>query len=114
MKFYVTNHFKHQLKKLKKKYGHAKEDVYDNLSTWRPSKGMSLGKSIYKIRIKSQDLKKGKSGGFRLYIYLFKEGDQIAPLCVYAKSQKETITESELEHHFDCVNRELTVQFSAR
>lgn len=101
MKIFFTEHFKHQLKKLKRKYPHVRHDVLIMTKNLKIENEISIGRSIYKIRIKSSDLQKGKSGGFRAYMYLLRKQDVVIPLCIYAKSETESITENELKYHFD-------------
>ena len=107
MKFFLTQHFKNQLRKLNKKYFHVKEDFFNVFSRLDIENEISIGRSIYKIRIKSSDLQKGKSGGFRAYLYCLKQRDLLVPLCIYAKSETESITESTLQYHFDQELKEL-------
>lgn len=66
-----------------------------------------IGKAIYKIRVKSTDNNKGKSGGLRSYIYLYRKKDLLVPLCIYPKSAKENITENELKVYVDLAIQEL-------
>lgn len=101
MRIFFSEHFKKQLKKLKKKYPHTKEDLLNSINSFNAKNEISIGKSIYKIRIPSKDMKKGKSGGFRSYIYLYLKKELLVPLCIYPKSETESITENELKHHFD-------------
>lgn len=108
---FFSNHFKHQLKKLQKKYPKIKYDLLDKLKLLNLEKEVSIGRSIYKIRIKSTDQNKGQSGGFRSYIYLYRKQDLLVPLCIYAKNDKESITENELQHHFDQSIQELIKKF---
>ncbi|MCF7830555.1 type II toxin-antitoxin system RelE/ParE family toxin [Candidatus Gracilibacteria bacterium] len=107
MKIFFTNIFKKQLKKLKKKFPNVKNDLLDKFKILDLDNEVHIGKGIYKVRIKSSDYPKGKSGGFRSYFYLYKKKNLIVPLCIYHKSQKETITERELKFYFDKVIEEL-------
>ena len=107
MKILFSEHFKKQLKKLKKKYPRIKADLLDIIEPFNPLNEISIGRSIYKIRIPSTDMQKGKSGGFRSYIYLYVKKDLLLPLCIYPKSETENITESELKYHFDQTIREI-------
>ena len=100
MNIFFTKHFKSQLKKLKKKYPHVKEDILAKFKDLDLKKEIHIGRDIFKVRIKSSDLKKGKSGGYRSYIYLYRKKDLLVPLCIYVKGQKESISENELEHCF--------------
>lgn len=100
MQIFFSQYFKKQLKRLTKKYPHVKEDLLIRLENLSVKDEISIGRSIYKIRIQSCDMRKGKSGGFRSYIYLYVKKDLLVPLCIYAKSESEAITEDELRHHF--------------
>lgn len=101
MRIYFTKYFRTQLKKLKKKFPNIKGDLLKKLENFDLKKEIYIGRSIYKVRIKSSDQAKGKSGGFRSYIYLFQKKDLLVPLCIYHKSGKETISENELKYYFD-------------
>lgn len=101
MKPFFTEHFKHNLKQLKKKYPQIKDDLLKRLNVFQIQNETSIGRSIYKIRISSSDLKKGKSGGFRAYIYVYVKKDLLVPLCIYPKSETESISQTELKYHFD-------------
>lgn len=100
MKILITSYFLRQAKRLKKKFPNLKEDLIQKLNAFSPNHEVHIGKSIFKVRIKSQDLNKGKSGGLRSYIYLFRKKDLLVPICIYSKSEQETITQKELEFHF--------------
>lgn len=101
MNILFSEHFKRQLKKLKKKYPHVKDDLLNMIDSFNPKNEISIGQSIYKIRIPSSDMQKGKSGGFRSYLYMYIKKNLLLPLCIYPKSETESITESELKYHFD-------------
>lgn len=101
MKIFFSEHFKKQLRKLKKKYPHIKNDFLSVIDFFDPRNEISIGRSIYKVRIPSADMRRGKSGGFRSYLYLYLKNDLLVPLCIYPKSETESITENELKHHFD-------------
>jgi hypothetical protein len=111
MNVLISDHFKRQIKKLTKKYPNVKDDflaIIDNLDF---KNEISIGKNIYKIRISSSDIKKGKSGGFRSYIYLYIKKDLAVPLCIYAKAKTENISQNELKFHFDQTMRSFQSPF---
>lgn len=110
MPIFFTDHFKTRLKKLKNKHPTLKEDFLASLETFDPQKEISIGKSIYKIRISSSDMKKGKSGGFRAYLYLYIKKDLLVPIYIYPKSETESITQNELKYHFDQTIKEVLSQ----
>lgn len=107
MKVYFSEHFKKQLKELIKKFRSAKADLLDALEGLDLQNEVSIGHCIYKIRIQNSDAQKGKSGGYRSYIYLYKKSDLLVPLCMYSKSEKENLTTDELKYHFDKTIEEL-------
>ncbi|MBI2464206.1 hypothetical protein HYV57_04580 [Candidatus Peregrinibacteria bacterium] len=111
MKIFFTEHFKRQLKKLKKKYFHVKEDFLKEMDFFDINRSISIGRSIYKIRIRSNDISKGKSGGFRCYLYLYMKKNVLVPLCIYAKSDIDTLTDNELQYHFNQVISEILAKF---
>ena len=88
----LTYSFKLSIKELKKKYIHIKKDVGKALEILEgnPFLGVSIkgfGK-LWKFRVINSDIKKGKSGGYRL-IYFFNSNTKILfPLLVYEKSMK--------------------------
>jgi len=101
MHIYFSEHFKKQLKKLKKKFPNVKNDLLSYMRDFDSKKEISIGRSIFKIRIPSSDMKKGKSGGFRSYIYLYLRKDLLVPLCISPNSETESIAENELKCHVD-------------
>ncbi len=62
-----------------------------------PKAGIHLGHSIYKIRLKSSDMSKGKSGSFRVIYYVIFEDSKIYLLTIYSKGEKENISWEEIE-----------------
>jgi mRNA-degrading endonuclease RelE of RelBE toxin-antitoxin system len=76
---YLSKTFQQCIKILKKKYRGIKNDLHDAIKHLEedPSIGEALPawkKEIWKIRVASSDIKKGKRNGFRL-IYLWKAGN---------------------------------------
>jgi len=107
MNIFFAEHFKKQLKRLKRKYPHMKGDLLAVLDNLNLENEIHIGRSIFKVRVGSSDMKKGKAGGFRLYIFLFKKKDLLVPLCIYAKSEMTAISENELQYHFDRIFEEM-------
>ncbi len=62
----------------------------------KPFSGTHLGKGLYKLRLKSSDKSRGKSGGFRIIYYLISEEKKIYLLTIYSKSEIENIPEEKL------------------
>lgn len=94
----ITPHFERDLKLLLKKYKSLKKDLsalFESLEN-EPTKGKSLGKDCYKIRIAITSKGKGKSGGARVITCVKITSDNIYLLSIYDKSEKEDISDKEL------------------
>jgi mRNA-degrading endonuclease RelE of RelBE toxin-antitoxin system len=93
--------FLDDIKRLKKKYRHILTDVDGLVERLRHGETPgdqipSVGYTAYKVRLKSSDLAKGKSSGFRLVYYIRTASERIL-LTIYVKSERtdvspETIT----------------------
>jgi hypothetical protein len=57
----------------------------------------ALGAGLYKIRLASSDMTKGKSGAFRAIYYLMLDAETIVFLDLYTKGEKEDVSISELK-----------------
>jgi mRNA-degrading endonuclease RelE of RelBE toxin-antitoxin system len=99
---YLTQSFQRCIKHLKKKFPRIKDDFSTLFQSLQedPQIGDPIpgwNRKVWKIRISSRDLKRGKSGAFRL-IYAWTSGERILyPLFVYFKGEKEDITKAEIE-----------------
>jgi mRNA-degrading endonuclease RelE of RelBE toxin-antitoxin system len=80
-------------KRLSKKYKSIKKDI-DGLSEQlqtNPHAGTDLGRGLYKIRLKSSDMARGKRGGFRIIYYLLTQDKKIYLLTIFSKTEVENI-----------------------
>lgn len=96
-----TGSFKRQIKKLKKKYLRIKDDLNPLLVSIEkgelpgdPIAGL-LNK-VYKVRCVSSDMKRGKSGGYRIIYYLEGRDSKIYLLTIYSKAQRANIPVDEI------------------
>ncbi len=92
--------FLSDVKALKKKYRHVIDDVDPLVERLRQGETPgdqipNVGYSVYKVRLKSSDLTKGKSGGFRVIYYLQNSIDRIL-LTIYVKSERTDISPNEI------------------
>jgi mRNA-degrading endonuclease RelE of RelBE toxin-antitoxin system len=100
---YLPQTFQKCIKHLKKKFPRIKDDLYSLFQNLQkdPQIGDPIPgwhRKIWKVRVPSKDLKKGKSGGFRV-IYAWTGGQPILyPLFIYFKGEKEDITKEEIEN----------------
>ncbi len=104
-KVVVTNYFKKQLKRLLKKH-RGLLDVFKNaLNSFDKDQATSIGMGVYKVRLQGQG--KGKSGGYRLYVFVMEIEGILTPICIYSKNEKENLTHIEMAIHLECTKREL-------
>ncbi|PIY02990.1 MAG: hypothetical protein COZ21_11295 [Bacteroidetes bacterium CG_4_10_14_3_um_filter_31_20] len=91
--------FERELKRLSNKYPSLKGDyaIFINDLTKNPVQGTPLGKNCYKIRLAITSKQKGKSGGARIIICLKLNITKIFLMAIYDKSDKENISEKELD-----------------
>lgn len=109
---HLTETFQKSIKALKKKYPHVKNDILGQIKTLEedPSGGDPIpgwNKEVWKVRVASSDVKKGKRGGYRL-IYFWKTGEmKVYLLVAYFKGEKAEITKKEIESLLKKLNEEL-------
>lgn len=106
-KIIILPYFKKQLKAYIKKYKFLKEFIIKELECFNKDSQINLGSNIYKIRVKSQDIKKGKSKSFRLIILLIEKDGYIVPISAYYKGDKENISKKEINEHLEAILFEL-------
>jgi hypothetical protein len=97
---YTTDFFDKELKNLAKKYPSVKNDfkaLFDSLKK-EPKQGQPLGKDCYKMRMAITSKGKGKSGGSRIISYVKVIAGSVFLLSIYDKSDKENISEKELDN----------------
>lgn len=91
-----SDNFLLEAKKLSKKYRALKKDLQGALLEIQERDfGVSLGYNLYKKRVSNSSIPTGKSGGFRVIIFLQTE-KKITLLSIYSKTQKETLSDAEL------------------
>lgn len=96
MKIFFSHNFLKESKELSKKYKLLKSDLKDAIDNINGDLGVSLGADLYKKRIKNSSIPTGKSGGFRVIIFK-KFEDELILLSIFSKSQKDTISDEEIE-----------------
>lgn len=106
----ITHHFKRQLKPLFKKDRGLKERFIESLKAFDPHHVIPIGNGVFKFRLSAEG--RGKSGGYRVYIFLMAIESILTPLCIYAKSDQESVSTKELAQHLEKVDRELRTLLS--
>ncbi len=94
----ATRKFKKDLKSLAKKFKRIKVDYANllDLLEENPTAGIRLGRNCYKVRLPNSSIPTGKSGGFRIITLLKMENERVLLLTIYAKTEKESISDNEL------------------
>lgn len=90
--------FERQAKRLIKKYPSLKDELFELVQSLKtnPLQGTPLGRSCYKLRISIASKGKGKSGGARLITNVLIYQHSVYLLSIYDKSERETLTNKEL------------------
>ncbi|MBT0812248.1 type II toxin-antitoxin system RelE/ParE family toxin [Litoribacter ruber] len=94
----LTELFQKQAKKLSKKYISLKDDL-ERLGEellQNPTKGISLGQNIYKVRLPISSKGKGKSGGARVITLVKITEEQVFLVCIYDKGKIDNLTKEEI------------------
>ena len=91
--------FERQAKRLIKKYASLKKELLILVQKLKknPEQGITLGNHCFKIRIAIASKGKGKSGGARIITYIAISANTVYLLSIYDKSEKENLTDKELE-----------------
>ncbi|MBY0425222.1 MAG: type II toxin-antitoxin system RelE/ParE family toxin [Cytophagales bacterium] len=101
MKYSVRSipYFDKEFKRLVKRYPSLKAELAKLGSELEinPTEGIKLGQNCYKIRIAIASKGKGKSGGGRIITHVYVEAETVYLLSIYDKSERSTISDSELK-----------------
>ena len=91
--------FEKQAKRLIKKYASLKKELLELVNQLKenPQQGTPIGNNCYKIRIAVASKGKGKSGGARIITNFIVTEEAVYLLTIYDKSEKENITDKELQ-----------------
>ena len=97
-KIIPTEYFKQQARELMKYYPNIRKDLKElsRMLKENPKSGKPLGKKVYKVRLRSSDIAKGKRSGYRVITYVLDEQKIIRILTIYAKPRKANITDKEI------------------
>lgn len=106
-KAHLTVYFLKQLKQLLKKYPKLANDLTVQLENFKKELAVPLGHKLYKIRLKSSDLSKGKSKSFRLIIFIWEFKRILVPITIYFKGDLENISQQDIEYHLTRVLEEI-------
>lgn len=97
-----TPEFKRNLRVLSKKYRNIRSDVQPVLEQIK--KGDFIGDqipqtgdhTIFKVRVRNRDIRKGKSAGYRL-IYYLKTETNVTLITIYSKTEQSNVTPDQIQ-----------------
>ncbi|GBF80544.1 type II toxin-antitoxin system RelE/ParE family toxin [Aphanothece sacrum] len=97
----TTRRFQRNLRKLAKKYLSIRNDIQPVIEQLQQGEILgdripNIGYEVFKLRVRNSDIKKGKSGGYRL-IYYVKTAKGIILLTIYSKSQQTDIAVEDIQ-----------------
>lgn len=105
-----SDRFKKDIKRLNKRFRRLRKDVDSLISQLEVgetpgNKVQGVKRDVYKVRLKSSDLQKGKSGGFRV-IYYLQTADAVLLVTMYVKSEQEDISLDEIRRIIESFEQE--------
>ena len=106
-KIIILPHFGKTLNFYAKKYRHIPEDVAQTLEGFRKDSAASLGQNVYKIRLRSRDLNKGKSKSFRLVVLVIEVENYLVPITIYFKGDQGDISKKEISDELEMIKFDL-------
>ncbi|MEI8115347.1 MAG: type II toxin-antitoxin system RelE/ParE family toxin [Bacteroidia bacterium] len=97
--------FDRQAKRLARKYPSLKIELSELIQSLviEPEQGKALGNNFYKVRLAISSKGKGKSGGARVITYLKVTVTTVYLTAIYDKSEKDSISDIELDQIFKSV-----------
>jgi mRNA-degrading endonuclease RelE of RelBE toxin-antitoxin system len=106
MRIETTSWFDKQIKHLAKKYKSIPADFRNLLESLEnePTQGTPLGRGAFKIRMPITSKGRGKSGGSRVITCVRVNLDTIFMLDIYDKSERETISDEDLNSFIDQID----------
>jgi mRNA-degrading endonuclease RelE of RelBE toxin-antitoxin system len=105
----VTPDFQGQLRKLAKRYRNIQADLqplFDDLERGNCPGDQIPGTTytVFKVRVKNSDIRKGKSSGYRV-IYQLQDNIFILLVTIYSKSDETTLLANEIREIIDRFNK---------
>jgi mRNA-degrading endonuclease RelE of RelBE toxin-antitoxin system len=97
--------FKRDLKQLRKKYRNIQQDIEPLIKQIQSGETpgdriRGASRTVYKVRLRSTNLNRGKRGGLRL-VYYIRTPERIVFVTIYSKSEQADITPDEIRRLID-------------
>jgi mRNA-degrading endonuclease RelE of RelBE toxin-antitoxin system len=98
----ITKEFKRNLRTLSKKYRNIRSDIEPVVE--KIQKGQFVGDrspktghlNVYKVRARNRDIRKGKSGGYRI-IYFVENDRKVTLVTLYSKTEQSDISAEKIQ-----------------
>jgi mRNA-degrading endonuclease RelE of RelBE toxin-antitoxin system len=92
--------FKRQLRRLSRKYRRIRSDVQPIITQLEAGETpgdqiQGVGHTVYKVRVRNSDAKRGKSGGYRIIYYLPTQ-ESVLLVTIYSKTEQSDIDDAEV------------------
>lgn len=96
-----TAEFKRNLRALAKKYRHIRSDIQPVITALQNGDFIGdqvprVGYTIYKVRVKNSDLRKGKRAGYR-FIYYLQTSTQVILITLYSKTEQADVSVAKIQ-----------------
>jgi len=103
----ILLHFLRQFKHLSKKFRTLKHDLIIALEKFDPDQHIHLGKDVYKVRLHSRSLTRGKSKSLRLIVLVIRQDSFLVPITIYFKGDQADISQKEVNDQLNIILLEL-------
>ena len=103
----ITKIFTKYIKPLLKRYRNLLLDIRYELSLFDKARCIYLGENLYKIRLQTEGLRKGKRGSLRLIVHLDENNNKVVPIIVFYKGDIENISRYEIRNILNKINNEM-------
>lgn len=95
-----TPEFKRSVRTLAKKYRHIRSDIQPVIEQLQAGNFIGeqiprTGYTLYKVRVRKSDLRKGKRAGYR-FIYYLQTRNQVVLITIYSKTEQGDISAAQL------------------
>lgn len=110
MKIIILPSFKRQLKSYVKKHQSLKEELVSCLENFDKKNAVFLGSGAYKLQLKVKNLNKGKNKSFRVLVLLIERENQLVPISIFFKGDKENLSRKEINDSLENALIELNLQ----
>ncbi|WP_026794481.1 MULTISPECIES: type II toxin-antitoxin system RelE/ParE family toxin [Planktothrix] len=106
IKIFFSDDFKTRIRALAKRYRSIRNDLQPLINDLQSGNFIGdqiqgTGYTVFKVRLKNNDISKGKSSGYRV-IYQLKDNTCILMLLIYAKSDQTDISTNQIR---DVINK---------